>query len=135
MPLVYAMGNLDDLEILHAAHRHQCSLMAHGNLKEDSFKAVQQQAKELFHDMMKIVRPWEKIEKKTAVADLIEEFKQRFGDPNDPAVQAKYENQARIAMEQLTKESKEIEENDKKFAEFEQKLRENKGRRRRGNTK
>ena len=132
MPLVNTMGDLDNLELLHAAHRHQCALMAHGNLKEDSFKNVQQQAKDLFQDMMKILRPWEKFEKQSGIDDLVEEFKRHFGDPNDPAIRAKYDNEARIVSEQLAQKAEQERENKKKLEEFEQKLKQNNGRLRRG---
>lgn len=135
MPLLAAMGELDDLELLKTAHRHQCALIAHGNLKEDSFKDVQQRAKDLFQDMMNILRPWERKEEKDKHADAFEAFKRQFGDPNDPAVQAKYERDAQLAMERLKQDEKTAEENKKKLEEFERKLHENNMRRLRGTRK
>ena len=82
MPLVYAMHELDDLELLKTAHKHQCALIAHGGLKEDSFKDVQTRAKDLFQDMINILHPWSReSSKKGGHDDLVELFKQHFGDP------------------------------------------------------
>ena len=135
MPLVDTMGQLDYLDLLKVAHSHQCALIAHGGLKEDSFKSVQEHAKNLFQDMIDILRPWEKRDESRKYDDVIEAFKQRFGDPNDPAVREKYESQAKKAMEELQQDEKIAAENKKKIDEFEQKLRENTTRRRRGNNK
>lgn len=132
MPLVSAMGEFDDLELLRAAHNHQCALISHGNLKEESFKDVQRRAKDTFQDMINILRPWERQDQKETNSDLIEAFKQQFGDPNDPAVREKYERDARMVMEQLKQNEKEAEENKKKLEEFERKLQQNNARRQRG---
>lgn len=132
MPLVSTMGQLDDLELLKVAHNHQCALMSHGNLKEDAFKDVQERAKSLFQDMINILRPWEKRDSQPKYDDAIEAFKQQFGDPNDPAVRAKYEAAAQKAMEELKQGEETAEENKRKLADFERKLHENSRRRRRG---
>lgn len=126
------MGELDDLELLKAVHRHQCALISHGNLKEESFKDVQNRAKDLFQDMINILRPWEKSKSEAKQLDAIEAFKQMFGDPNDPAVIARHERQAKEYAVNLEKEQKEQNENEKKLKEFEEKLKENNRNRRRG---
>ena len=135
MPLVSTMGQLDDFELLKIAHNHQCALIAHGNLKENDFKTVQEQAKNLFQDMINILRPWEKQEGKNKYADIIEAFKQQFGDPDDPAVREKYEKNSKRVAEELQKANETEIENKKKIEEFERKLKENNMRRQRGNRK
>jgi hypothetical protein len=123
MPLVYAMHELDDLELLKTAHKHQCALIAHGGLKEDSFKDVQTRAKDLFQDMINILHPWEqKQTKKEGYDDLIEMFKRHFGDPNDPAVQERIKKEEEeVAVLAAQKEAEEAKIR-KKLEEFEEKL-------------
>jgi len=123
MPLVYAMHELDDLELLKTAHKHQCALISHGGLKEDSFKDVQTRAKDLFQDMINILHPWEREQTKNeGYDDLIEMFKRHFGDPDDPAVQERIKKEeAEAAVLATQKEAKDAETR-KKLEEFEQKL-------------
>jgi hypothetical protein len=122
MPLVYAMHELDDLELLKTAHKHQCALIAHGGLKEDSFKDVQTRAKDLFQDMINILHPWELEKSRSVPTDLIELFKRHFGDPNDPAVQERIKKQEEEAAVLAAQEEAKEAETKKKLEEFEQKL-------------
>jgi hypothetical protein len=122
MPLVRTMHEFDTLDLLRTAHQHQCALISHGGLKEESFKDVQTQAKALFQDMMNIVQPWAQ-KNSNGVEDarqaLIEEFKIRFGDPNDPAV-----------AEKLTKDAnQQAEENEQKIANISTTSRRTRGKR------
>ena len=78
------------------------------------------------------MRPWERNEEKDKYSDVVEAFRQQFGDPNDPAIRAKFEADAKTVMERLKQNEKTAEENKKKLEEFEQKLRENNMRRQRG---
>lgn len=136
MPLVYAMGQFDDLDLFKTAHNHQCALIAHGNLKEDSFKSVQQQAKILFEDMRKILRPWDNaVENKPNIDNYMAEFTRRFGDPNDPKIREKYENAALTYQTKLKKDEQEKNNDNKKLEEFEKQVAENNRRRRRGKLK
>jgi hypothetical protein len=123
MPLVYAMHELDDLELLKTAHKHQCALISHGGLNEDSFKDVQTRAKDLFQDMINILHPWEREQtKKEGYDDLIETFKRHFGDPSDPAVQERLRQQSEASAKLLAQQAAEEAENQKKLEEFEKKL-------------
>lgn len=136
MPLVYAMGRLDDLDLFKTAHNHQCALIAHGNLKEDSFKSVQQQAKILFEDMRKILRPWDNVvENKPNTDNYVEEFTRRFGDPNDPKIREKYEKAALAYKTKLEEDNQKKNSDNKKLEEFEKQVSENNKRRRRGKSK
>lgn len=119
MPLLRAMHEFDTLDLLRTAHQHQCALISHGGLKEESFKDVQTQAKALFQDMMNIVQPWVQKNQDGALNErqtLIEEFKKRFGDPDDPAVQAKYAKLAREAEEKNEIARRQAEEDAQKIA-------------------
>lgn len=122
MPLVYAMHELDDLELLKTAHKHQCALISHGGLKEDSFKSVQTRAKDLFQDMINILHPWEREKPKEGHDELIEMFKRHFGDPADPAVQERIKKQAEAVAVLAAQDAAKDAEIKKKLEEFEQKL-------------
>lgn len=122
MPLVYAMHELDDLELLKTAHKHQCALISHGGLKEDSFKDVQTRAKDLFQDMINILHPWEREKPSNGPEDLIETFKRHFGDPDDPAVQERMKKEEAEAAIIAAQEDAKAAEIKKKLEEFEQKL-------------
>lgn len=122
MPLVYAMHELDDLELLKTAHNHQCALISHGGLKEDSFKDVQTRAKDLFQDMINILHPWEREKPSNGHDDLIALFKQHFGDPDDPAVQERMKKEEAEAAIIAAQEDAKAAEIKKKLEEFEQKL-------------
>lgn len=122
MPLVYAMHELDDLELLKTAHKHQCALISHGGLKEDSFKDVQTRAKDLFQDMINILHPWEREKPSNGPEDLIETFKRHFGDPADPAVQERMKKEEAEAAIIAAQEDAKAAEIKKKLEEFEQKL-------------
>ena len=123
MPLVYAMHELDDLELLKTAHKHQCALIAHGGLKEDSFKDVQTRAKDLFQDMINILHPWSRESlKKGGHDDLIEMFKQHFGDPADPVVHERLSKQAEMNAKAAAQREAEAAADRQKIEEFERKI-------------
>lgn len=132
MPLVRAMHEFDTLDLLRTAHQHQCALISHGGLKEESFKDVQTQAKALFQDMMNIVQPWAQRNQDGALDDrqtLIEEFKKRFGDPDDPEVQAKYAKQAKEVIDEMAIAQRKTEEDAQKVKEITTKSRRIRGKR------
>ena len=132
MPLVRTMHEFDTLDLLRTAHQHQCALISHGGLKEESFKDVQTQAKALFQDMMNIVQPWSKKDQDAVLDErqmLIEEFKRRFGDPDDPEVQAKYDKLARDAEEKQKIEQQQAEADAQKIKEISTKSRRTRGKR------
>jgi hypothetical protein len=132
MPLVRTMHEFDTLDLLRTAHQHQCALISHGGLKEESFKDVQTQAKALFQDMMNIVQPWSKKEQDAVLDErqmLIEEFKRRFGDPDDPEVQAKYDKLARDAEEKQKIAQQQAEADAQKVAAISTKSRRTRGKR------
>jgi hypothetical protein len=132
MPLVRTMHEFDSLDLLKTAHQHQCALISHGGLKEESFKDVQTQAKALLQDMMNIVQPWLR-ESQDSVLDerqeLIEEFKRRFGDPEDPATREKYTKEAEQAIKELDAEERQAEENEQKIANISTTSRRTRGKR------
>jgi hypothetical protein len=132
MPLVRSMHEFDTLSLLNAIHQHQCALISHGGLKEESFKDVQTQAKATFQDMMNIVQPWAR-KSQDAVADdrqtVIDEFKARFGDPNDPAVQEKYSRLAKEAMAKMEITKRKAEEDAQRIKEILTKSRRTRGKR------
>jgi hypothetical protein len=102
MPLVQAMASLDELDLLKVLHNHQCALISNSSLEKDSFKSVQTQARDLFQDMINIMRPWQTKDSSTVNKQtLVEAFTQEFGDPNDPAVVAKYKAAADKQREEL----------------------------------
>ena len=132
MPLVHTMHEFDTLSLLNTVHQHQCALISHGGLKEESFKDVQTQAKALFQDMMNIVQPWSKKDQDAVLDErqmLIEEFKRRFGDPDDPEVQAKYDKLARDAEEKQKIEQQQAEADAQKIKEISTKSRRTRGKR------
>lgn len=132
MPLVRTMHEFDTLDLLRTAHQHQCALISHGGLKEESFKDVQTQAKALFQDMMNIVQPWSKKDQDAVLDErqmLIEEFKRRFGDPDDPEVQAKYDKLARDAEEKQKIAQQQAEADAQKIKEISTKSRRTRGKR------
>lgn len=132
MPLVRTMHEFDTLDLLRTAHHHQCALISHGGLKEESFKDVQTQAKALFQDMMNIVQPWAQ-KNSNGVEDarlaLIEEFKIRFGDPNDPAVAEKLTKEAEATIKQWEDANQQAEENEQKIANISTTSRRTRGKR------
>lgn len=132
MLLVRSMHEFDTLDLLRTAHQHQCALISHGGLKEESFKDVQTQAKALFQDMMNIVQPWSKKDQDVVLDErqmLIEEFKRRFGDPDDPEVQAKYDKLARDAEEKQKIAQQQAEADAQKIKEISTKSRRTRGKR------
>ncbi len=132
MPLLRAMHEFDTLDLLRTAHQHQCALISHGGLKEESFKDVQTQAKALFQDMMNIVQPWAQ-KNSNGVEDarlaLVEEFKMRFGDPNDPAVAEKLTKEAEAAIKEWKDANQQAEEDAQKIAAISSKSRRIRGKR------
>ncbi len=132
MPLVRTMHEFDSLDLLKTAHQHQCALISHGGLKEESFKDVQTQAKALLQDMMNIVQPWLRESQDSALderQELIEEFKRRFGDPEDPATHEKYTKEAEQAIKELDAEERQAEENEQKIANISTTSRRTRGKR------
>jgi hypothetical protein len=82
----------DDYTVFDAVHRHWLSYVAHGSLTEDSFKSVKEHADEALTHVQEVVFPWlaEPVEEKPKGqkdtikpehAELIERYKQRFGNP------------------------------------------------------
>lgn len=56
--LVRAMNADDHVKLLERAFNFQLALVSHGNLGSDNFKAVQNEAKDIFEDIEGEVRPW-----------------------------------------------------------------------------
>lgn len=77
----------EDYELLTIAHRHWLALLSHGNLTEESFKAVKKHANEVMGVIQKTTFPWLEAKKaedgaqKDTIVDsetqsLIERYKQ-----------------------------------------------------------
>jgi hypothetical protein len=81
---------------------------------------------------MNIVQPWSKKDQDVVLDErqmLIEEFKRRFGDPDDPEVQAKYDKLARDAEEKQKIAQQQAEADAQKIKEISTKSRRTRGKR------
>jgi hypothetical protein len=82
--------------------------------------------------MMNIVQPWAQ-KNSNGVEDarlaLVEEFKMRFGDPNDPAVAEKLTKEAEAAIKEWKDANQQAEEDAQKIAAISSKSRRIRGKR------
>ena len=83
----------EDYEMLTTAHKHWLALLSHGNLTEESFKAVKKHANEVMGAIQKTSFPLIELKKteddpqKDTIVDsstqnLIERYKQQFQNKN-----------------------------------------------------
>jgi len=81
----------DDYEILNALHSHQIALLGNGGFSADGFMRQQANAKDRFHDLVGMLRPWEgrtaKERQAKDVEKVTKQWEARFGHLKDPKVQ------------------------------------------------
>ena len=91
--LINAMIQEDDLKMQESLLAFHLALVSNSGLNDDSFKTVQEKAKEDLFDMMGLFRPWEGMtaaeRKAKEYESLLDEYKQEFGDPSTPEFKAK----------------------------------------------
>jgi DNA phosphorothioation-dependent restriction protein DptG len=78
-----------------AAYQYQLALLSNGSLADDSFKKTSEHAKNAFNDIWNSVYPWAETDSATQqeqlYTDLMESYREQFGDPDDPEVLRKLE--------------------------------------------
>lgn len=93
--LIKAMARDDEIHTIRAAFDYQRSLVGNSGLTDDSFKKSQETARELFQELINVSTPWaaQTMEeaKTSTIAGLVDMYKKRLGDPNDPEFQKKLE--------------------------------------------
>ena len=101
--LLDAIGKDDDEKIFRDVYNFHLALVSNSGLTEESFKQEQEKAREVFYDLTGVLRPWDGLNseerKAREFSDLRQEYVRRFGDPNDPVVAAKLQEDIRQMME------------------------------------
>lgn len=101
----------DDLILQQGVFNFHLALVSNSGLTEESFNKQQELAREAFHDIMGLVRPWEgasaTARKQKEVEDLKQAYARAWGDPSDPVWQEK-QAKALAAWQASLKESKHI---------------------------
>lgn len=90
------MARDDEVHTIRAAFDYQRSLVGNSGLTDDSFKKSQETSRVLFQELINVSTPWaaQTMEeaKTSTIASLVDMYKQRLGDPNDPEFQKKLEH-------------------------------------------
>lgn len=93
----------DEVLILQAALRLQTSFLGNSQLSEEGWKEVQERCQQILQRLLKRLRPWQKDALPTRESQreaVIRRYKEVYGDPDDPAFQAKLEASLRALEEQ-----------------------------------
>jgi len=106
-----------DIRLLEQILLFQSSFLGDDKLSDEGFREVQKRCQQLLEHLSQRLMPWEKRDAKTATrntyAELIEQYRRIFGDPNSPEFQAKQAEAlaaAKRAREQQEAEEKERQE-------------------------
>ena len=90
------MARDDEYHTLRAAFDYQRSLVGNSGLTEESFKKSQETSRMLFQELINVQTPWAaqtaEEAKTSTIAGLVDMYKKRLGDPNDPEFQKKLEH-------------------------------------------
>lgn len=108
------MAQDEERLVVKAAYDFQLALMGNGALTEESFKKTQERAREAFNDFINLIQPWaakstEEL-KKQSIDNLIEMYKETFGDPDDPEFIRKIEEG--VAESRRRRRNRQISESD-----------------------
>ena len=109
--LVGEIATTDNAKLLRDSYAYHLALVANSGLSEDSFKSVQESARDSLDQLIDIRRPWDQRDKAVRLSDEIAQFKQDFKD--FAGVDLDDEEQA----EKYYKEVDEVRENWSKHAE------------------
>lgn len=112
--IVSRMAEDDDLIGLKAAAAFQLALVGNGNLKDEDFKQAQERSKELFQEILNTLSPWDRMSladiKNKEIQGLIDAYKAKFGDPDDPVVRHRLDEGLKRHYEQMAASPKESDE-------------------------
>jgi hypothetical protein len=85
--LLGGVATEDDLEVFRNVYRFHLALVANSGLTDESFRTAQDNARDIFHDLVRMLRPWEKSKlevKQEEIDSYREQYKAAFGfDPMD----------------------------------------------------
>lgn len=81
--------------LMHTArHRYWCAMLTRSNLQPSAMEHVHQSCEETLNKIQRTLYPWQAAEtgERQSTANALETmWRDTFGDPNDPAVQAEIE--------------------------------------------
>lgn len=113
--LLRGMAKEDTLTLQQGVFNFHLALVSNSGLTEESFNKQQELARDAFYDIMGTVRPWEGVSadarKHKEISDLKQAYIQAWGDPSDPAWQAR-QAQALAAWQEELKNSTHVSEED-----------------------
>ena len=76
--LVSEIATTDNAQLLRDSYTYHLALVANSGLAEDSFKSVQESARETLDKLIELRRPWEAGDRANKLLDEVAQFKEDF---------------------------------------------------------
>lgn len=99
--LLRSLDRMAQLQVLEAAYTYQCNIATAPDIDAEAFKQSQQEARTTFQAIAGLLQPWKSVEDNKAkkFTELIDDYKDQFGDPASPEFQARERENYRRFLE------------------------------------